>query len=881
MEVQKRIDAGRTRTSREYFDGLGRFKGRVRGAQSTWILSDVTRYDSRGRRHIVYEPLFRTGLGFDNSPPAPNTRFDYEDDKVSTITHPGGARSFNFYTADSIRHTDENGEVTTRRFDASERVVAVSNAAGTTEYSYDAFGGLTRVVDPRGLVTEAFHDARGLLRGLNAPDGTETRRNGYEIWNDYDAQGNHTFRWAGSDVWRAHYDALNRKTALYSSRDFDRSFKAEATLYYDSIGTNGVGRLYALVGYGPPATASILSYDVRGRVTEEKFYYGLIDPALNGVSIAYTYDRDGRVRTIRDPRGGLIQIARNYFGQVDAAGGLGAAIRYNQSWPDRIADIDYDAAGRVTAVTYGHSVTDVFSRDARGRITRLAGGPLFMNYQYDAVGNLIAENGGRASIQYEYDQLHRMVEATGNIGATSVAKNYTYDASGNMLSALGAGAPEARYTYAGGTNRFSSVWFADRGTLRSSYDVHGNLSELSDGDATVFSRYTYDGLGRLRQWATEKAAGSIVYNGWGQKVQRTRPDGGADVYFRTLDGNVLAKYEKAAAGSGWTTYLGANGARLALVDEAGQFKYIHSDRLGSARAMTVDAPPRPRGCFDERGKPVPCPPTYEILWQADYLPYGGEINATGVGDNFRFTGREIAPGIGAHDLGARYYDPKLRRFLQVDSFLGMPSDPRTANRYSYALNNPTRFVDPTGNVACPIEFPFCAGVVGDSTEVDDDDIPVIVVPPIIVEAPRVVDNPFRVASKGLLQAGTEFLVDRGVEATIQQTSGALSGQAGALSGFLFDVATGQDPEKAVVDAIIDFAAGRVLGAPAGFLIEFGKSLNQMANRWVELQNSRGVHVYLNDSWAILRVLKDGRVQIIDKSRDYKFDERTIEILMKQ
>jgi len=58
-----------------------------------------------------------------------------------------------------------------------------------------------------------------------------------------------------------------------------------------------------------------------------------------------------------------------------------------------------------------------------------------------------------------------------------------------------------------------------------------------------------------------------------------------------------------------------------------------------------------------------------------------------------------------YDYGARYYDPVLGRFLQIDRFFGDTADPRTLNRYSYALGNPTKYADPDGN--CPI----CVGVV--------------------------------------------------------------------------------------------------------------------------------------------------------------------------
>ncbi len=46
---------------------------------------------------------------------------------------------------------------------------------------------------------------------------------------------------------------------------------------------------------------------------------------------------------------------------------------------------------------------------------------------------------------------------------------------------------------------------------------------------------------------------------------------------------------------------------------------------------------------------------------------------------------------------ARYYDPKLGRFLSPDSIAPAKETPQTRNRYSYVLNNPLKLVDPTGH----------------------------------------------------------------------------------------------------------------------------------------------------------------------------------------
>jgi hypothetical protein len=48
-------------------------------------------------------------------------------------------------------------------------------------------------------------------------------------------------------------------------------------------------------------------------------------------------------------------------------------------------------------------------------------------------------------------------------------------------------------------------------------------------------------------------------------------------------------------------------------------------------------------------------------------------------------------------MKARFYDPLVGRFLQPDSIVPDYANPQSLNRYSYVLNNPLRYTDPTGH----------------------------------------------------------------------------------------------------------------------------------------------------------------------------------------
>jgi hypothetical protein len=57
-------------------------------------------------------------------------------------------------------------------------------------------------------------------------------------------------------------------------------------------------------------------------------------------------------------------------------------------------------------------------------------------------------------------------------------------------------------------------------------------------------------------------------------------------------------------------------------------------------------------------------------------------------------------------MNARLYDPALGRFLSPDPYVQAPDFTQNFNRYSYSLNNPLVFTDPSG------EFIFTALIPG-------------------------------------------------------------------------------------------------------------------------------------------------------------------------
>jgi len=61
-----------------------------------------------------------------------------------------------------------------------------------------------------------------------------------------------------------------------------------------------------------------------------------------------------------------------------------------------------------------------------------------------------------------------------------------------------------------------------------------------------------------------------------------------------------------------------------------------------------------------------------------------------------YTGHEHMTNFGLINMNGRVYDPYISQFLSPDPFVQDPSNPQNFNRFSYVLNNPLKYTDPSG-----------------------------------------------------------------------------------------------------------------------------------------------------------------------------------------
>ncbi len=61
-----------------------------------------------------------------------------------------------------------------------------------------------------------------------------------------------------------------------------------------------------------------------------------------------------------------------------------------------------------------------------------------------------------------------------------------------------------------------------------------------------------------------------------------------------------------------------------------------------------------------------------------------------------YTGHEHLDAFGMINMNGRLYDPVMARMLSPDNYVQDPENTQNYNRYSYCLNNPLKYVDPSG-----------------------------------------------------------------------------------------------------------------------------------------------------------------------------------------
>jgi RHS repeat-associated protein len=404
------------------------------------------------------------------------------------------------------------------------------------------------------------------------------------------------------------------------------------------------------------------SYDVRSRTLKTVRYL-----SKNGQSYTnqVTFDDADRVSSQIYPNGG--PTLTNIF---DSGGHLSQVKQVGGSGTIYFAAKGFNALNQSFGVNFGNGIQTTNSyyliskrlnQIASFKTTNIQS----LAYSYDQIGNIKGITDGVYSGTNSatlgniiYDDLNRLTSLTN----TSGPLNYAFDSVGNILTNKESGS--GSYVY--NTNRphmaksANGIWYTSdqngnvlfRSGQRLDYNVNNWLTRVW-GTNGVLTTFGHDANG-ARLW---KQSGTNSLQVW---IGRNYEEKNGQILFHVL----------------------AGGQTVCTFDKTGTnvFQYYHPNNLTSTSIQT-----------DTNGNRIQ---------HYEYSPFG-QSRSTESGSAFpisrRYTGQILDDDTGLYYYNFRYYDPQLARFIQPDDIIPDLANPQSYNRYSYVLNNPLRFTDPTGH----------------------------------------------------------------------------------------------------------------------------------------------------------------------------------------
>jgi RHS repeat-associated protein len=709
--------------TRTDYDSLGR----IIRASKPFLTTDqpywaTTAYDDLNRAWTVAEDL---GLINGGTTPTSN---------VLTMTYQGST----IQTSQTV-----NGQTRTRSETKSllGKVVSEQDASGSVmSYLYDGDGNLTDTYDPspsRNNVHIAY-DLVGRKQAIRDPD--------LGAWSyTYDGFGDLISQANANGQTTMTYDLLGRMTSKTDQA-------GTAQWVYDVAPVAGVGKLAAMISApdsrlsgpcGVPATVpSTVATD--GNRAIRSFSYTPLgdlaeaDECVEGETFAmrYTYDSLGRqsVATYPEVNGTSFRLQYNYT----SLGFLHYVSDVADQHPYWVA-LARNAAGQVTDEQTRNGVETQSTRNpstgwllGSTSTSHAQNDTVIQSWTntFDEVGNLRSRARSAPAYMadsvetFGYDFLDRLTSSEVKIASVgyNVTDNFAYDNIGNLTQKGG-----QTYSYAGCGGRPHAVCHV--GNTSYTYDGNGNMTNASSPEVGTGKAVTYNSANKVTNItssppstsnATTDNAVAFIYGADGNRVVQsvgTAQGGSARTVYVGLGATGKSVYERTTRGTTveHVHFLYAGGAhggnafalRVATTASTTQdssrdqpaappvaTKYYHFDHLGSVTATSDDMGNVAGPASGDADTTMFGYDAWGARRNPDGSPASTALNLQ-VGHR-EFTSHETIPGVGLVNMNGRVYDPALGRFLSPDPNVQFMSDLQSYNRYSYALNNPLRYTDPTG-----------------------------------------------------------------------------------------------------------------------------------------------------------------------------------------
>mgnify|MGYP004559542351 CR=1 FL=1 len=618
------------------FDALGReLRNGVKRFDGQWQYVDKE-YDSEGRINRVSLPFRGVEAAYWNS-------YSYDEyGRPLSLTEASGKVLTWAYDGVSVT-TVKDGISSTRTTDASGNVIRVSDAGGIITYELRNDGQPSVVTAPGRVKTKFTYDGYGRRTKIDDPSaGTQT--DSY-VWNsDGSSKQTHT--------------NPNGKIITYKDK---------------------YGRITSIERPGEYNTT--YTYDDDGRLISEQ--------STNGTGAEYSYDNLDRMVMSREivPDGKWLR--KNY---VYGSQGKLLSVRYvSQDGAITTENFAY-ANGYNTSITLqdGTIVHNLVSENDLGMTTKIISGEVNRVYGFTAFGLPTyrkIDDGNLQDFTYQFDPL------TGNLlsrtdGLNNQTEQFGYD-SLNRLTSIGNRV--IAYANNGNITSIGGVGTMDYVTSSRPYQITA-LHPESDG--LVPSRVqnvSYTCYNRPSVLTEGGRSAAFTYDGDGNRAKMYVTDGSTQLLTRYYVGGRY-EFDQTSGGTKERFYLGGDAYSAPMVlqrENGGEWTAynIGRDYLGNiTHIATSNGTLVAEYSYDPWGR-LRDPETLEIY-------AAGEEPELFLGRGF--TGHEHMTWFGLINMNARLYDPLLGRFLSPDPYVQAPDFTQNFNRYSYALNNPLKFTDDSG-----------------------------------------------------------------------------------------------------------------------------------------------------------------------------------------
>ncbi|MBQ2513762.1 MAG: hypothetical protein II535_01055, partial [Bacteroidales bacterium] len=637
-------------------------------------------YDGLGRVAQQWEPYYAGQSG------QHKTRYRYDScHRLDTVYYPNGTfeKTYYFSFAGLSAVTKEfhanNGSTRTEMKKSNLMgwtTESVDNSGATVFYYYYPDGKLKKAGLNPGVEIQMQYDDAGNRTDITDPDYGHQ----HSTYNAFGELVSTTT--PKGDVTEYRMDVLGRVVKRYDRDNINHTIDSTLWVYGRASGEKG---LLKSVNYNNGKQAFAYSYDalcrpVRvdesrdfGRPYQTSYTYSATTGRINQTTYPTGYVvkkeyQNGRLWKIKDAQNNLLweTLRENANGQIVKykTGNLVVdSLTYNDT--TRLLTNQYAKKGSTVIQNFTYSYDDF--RNLASRKEGKYATPMTETFKYDNLDRLDTVLFNNTVSRMEYDTDGNMTRRTSQ--GVVVFKNASVDSQARPHAVTGA--------------EVNSAMLPDAQTVL--YTMHDKVKRIEQGDDYLAIDYGYDRqrIGMSEWIAANQASthklyvGSCEFNRGLSREQRLTYISGPLGVFAVYE--QLGELYKGGGDSDDSDDDGGDEDSF-----TGALYYLHRDHLGSVTTITNSS-----GAIVQEL-------SYDA-WGNLRNPYTWSGSFTGTPKFDRgFTGHEHHSHFGLINMNGRMYDPLMCSFLSVDTYVQDPENPQNFNRYAYCLNNPLKYVDPSG-----------------------------------------------------------------------------------------------------------------------------------------------------------------------------------------